>query len=174
MPNGDIVQETVPVKDEDGGQEMGSTQACAYLGISRRTLGRLASAQGIPVQERWKEFGKEHLYNKRDIEKLKVEIDKRRAGQKKGLPSLVPREGTAHFETIITGLTSAVERLGVSIATKVAEEVINQIEKKRRPIVKEHWVVVMLKIIALLGILAFMGWAFWVFNQQLGKWGDLK
>lgn len=90
------------------------------------------------------------------------------------MPRVLPREGSAHLEMIITGLTSAVERLGVSIAAKVAEEVINQIEKKRRPIIKEHWVVTMLKIIALLGILAFMGWAFWVFNQQLGKWGDIK
>jgi hypothetical protein len=173
MPNGDIAQETASIKDEDGGQEMGTAQVCAYLGISRRTLGRLASAQGIPAQERWKEFGKELLYKKEDIEKLKAFLDKKRGGQKKGLPRLVPREGTAHLEMIITGLTSAVERLGVSIAAKVAEEVINQIEKKRRPIIKEHWVVTMLKIVALLGILAFMGWAFWVFNQQLGKWGDI-
>ena len=171
MPNEEVIKETTPIKDEGVGQEMGTTEACAYLGISRRTLMRMVSAQGISIQERWKEFGKEYIYNKEDIEKLKIEIDRRRGGQKRGLPRVLPKEGNAHLEMIITGLTSAVERLGVSIAAKVAEEVINQIEKKRRPIIKEHWGVTMLKIVALLGILAFMGWAFWVFNQQLGKWG---
>jgi hypothetical protein len=173
MPNEEVIKETTSIKDEGVGQEMGTAEACTYLGISRRTLMRMVSAHGTPKQERWKEFGKEYIYTKRDIEKLKVEIDNRRGGQKKDVPRVMPIGGSAHLEMIITGLTSAIERLGASIATKVAEEVVAQIEKKRRSIIKEHWVVIMLKIIALLGILAFMGWAFWVFNQQLGKLGDI-
>ena len=74
MPNEEVIKETTSIKDEWVGQEMGTAEACAYLGISRRTFMRMVSAQGIPKQERWKEFGKEYIYTKRDIEKLKLKL----------------------------------------------------------------------------------------------------